>query len=70
MSCRPKAIKNLYINEGEGKRRKDTWPNHSNKNIRNKLQVYEQEKHPFSSCILAIKKCRATGRIARSKAES
>lgn len=70
MSCRLKAIKNLYVKEGEGKRRKDTWSNHSNKNSRNKLQAYEQEKQQFSSCILAIKKCRAKGRIARSQAAS
>lgn len=49
---------------------KDTQPNHSNKNIRNKLWVYEEEKHQLASYILAIKKCRAKAIIARSQAES
>lgn len=49
---------------------KDTQPNHSNKDIRDKLQVYEQEKHQLASYILPIKKCRAKARIASSQAES
>lgn len=45
-SPRFKTIGNLYVKEGEKKgMRKEHSADHSNKDMRNKLQVYEQEKN-------------------------